>query len=59
MYLQTVIKRVDLITNQRQLCWKQFLSSSNIILQEFSRLGEKENLPSLEILEVVEIFACL
>ena len=40
-------------------CWKAFLGSSNIILQAFSRLGEKENLPSLETLEVLETFVCL
>ena len=40
-------------------CWKAFLASSNIILQAFSRLGEKENLPSLETLEDLETFACL
>ena len=40
-------------------CWKAFLGSSNIILQAFSRLGEKENLPSLEKLEVLETFVCL
>ena len=31
-------------------CVKAFLGSSNIILQAFSRLGEKENSPSLETL---------
>ena len=40
-------------------CRKAFLGSSNIILQAFSRLGEKENLPSLETLEDLETFVCL
>ena len=41
-------------------CWKTFLSSSNITLEAFSRLGEKWNLPSLESLEVlIYLFACL
>ena len=40
-------------------CWKAFLGSSNIVLQAFSRLAEKENLPSLETLEVVKTFVCL
>ena len=40
-------------------CWKAFLGSSNIILQAFLRLGEKENLSSLETLEVLETLVCL
>ena len=44
---------------RKTACWKAFLGSSNIVLQAFSRLAEKENLPSLETLEVVKTFVCL
>ena len=60
MCLQAVIKWVDLI-NQRQYVGRHFVVPAILlaILQAFSRLGEEENLPNLETLEVIETFCLL